>query len=59
MAKRKKKPEIIKNIKKSNIKTDLKPMCYGEWASCCIKELCGQWYEQCKIDTEENNDKLV
>jgi len=59
MAKRRKKPELITNIKKSNIKTELKPACYGDWERCCIKELCGKWYDQCHIDTGVKNDNSV
>jgi len=52
MAKRKKKPDLIRNIKTSTAKNDLKPTCYGSWEIYCDEELCGVWYKKCRINTE-------
>ena len=55
MAKKRKPVVVLTNIDTSIIKDEeLKPKCFGSKMDYCIKELCHDYYDQCRSsDTDD------
>lgn len=57
MAKKRKEIKIIElsaKIEDISIGTTTKPKCFGSKSKYCLRELCGQWFDQCLPDPSSN-----